>query len=388
MPVGLSTLLSLWGTLAVPGVSSGLDSVQAYWFSELGAVGDAPGRALLTMPWTALWMGNTTRVLERPEWIIHVVTPRERLSQIAVRYGVEQKWVREWNDMSGNALRPRQKLHIRAHRLPPPREKRTHTVGEGETWGSIAAAWRVETPDLRAWNYGVREPRAGESLTVWFDPGAPWTVFRALGPPTPNDLGVAEGGISVGRPNRGRIRDAVQVPDLPLYTRRNPDILWGSTHAVRQLVQAFAVFRHESGYEGEVIIGSMSRRSGGRFRPHRSHQSGRDVDIRLPLLPGVAPTHEPNQDEVDWQAAWALVRALVDTGEVHAIYLETGLQRRLYEAARQTGATHEELVEKIQWPRSQEGVVAVVRHEKGHDGHLHVRFTCGVQEDRCKTDSR
>jgi murein endopeptidase len=209
-----------------------------------------------------------------------------------------------------------------------------------------------------------------------------------MGPPVPEDLGVPDGGLSVGRPNRGRVQHAVQVPDLPYYTRRNPDILWGSSHAVRSLVSALARFRHESGFEGEVILGSMSRSRGGRFSPHRSHQSGRDIDIRLPLLPGVRPTHAPAADEVDWQAAWALVSSLIDTGEVHAIYLETRLQRRLYEAARQLGAGHEELVDKIQWPRSETGVVAIVRHQKGHDAHIHVRFSCAPDEDRCKTQSR
>lgn len=362
--------------------------IQANWFADLAAEGADLQTQIKQLPWQSMWRGDETEVLDKPRWIKHVVVPRERLSQIAVRYGVSVEWIKEWNKIKGRHVKTGSKLRIRAKRVPPAQVKLYYEVQEGDSWGSISAAYRVESPDLHAWNFRKKEIEPGMKLLVWFDPGAAWTVYREPGPPLPDDLGVPDGAFSVGRPNRGRIKDSVQVPDLPYYTRRIPDILWGSTHAIRQLVQAFAIFRHDTGFEGDVVIGSMSRKRGGRFKPHKSHQSGRDVDIRLPLLPGVVSTHEPNQDEVDWQATWGLVNALLDTGEVHAIYLETRLQRRLYEAARQTGTSHEELVERIQWPRSDPSVVAVVRHQKGHDGHIHVRFTCGVQEDRCKTRSR
>lgn len=388
--VALSLMLGLMVSGASPCGGPGWQCVQAYWFNDLSA--ETRDSTLVAagkrMPWMSMWRGSEVAFLERPRWIRHEVVPRERLSEIAVRYGVEADHIKEWNKLQSSRLKRGQKLRIRARRVPPPRELLEHTVEEGETWGTVAAAYRVETPDLHAWNYGNAELEAGEELVVWFDPGAYWTVYRQPGPPLPTDLGVPDGGVSVGRPNRGRIKNAVQVPDSANYTRRNAAILWGSSHAVRQLVQAFANFRSETGYDGEVVIGSMSRPRGGRFHPHRSHQSGRDVDIRLPLLPGVTALGKPNADEIDWHAAWGLVSALLDTGEVHAIYLESKLQRRLYEAARQLGVPHEQLVERIQWPRSVPGVLAVVRHQKGHDAHIHVRFTCGVQEDRCKTKSR
>jgi hypothetical protein len=386
----LSLTLSLMVSAASPCGGPGWHCMQAYWFSDLSVEtrDSAVVRAAKRMPWMTMWRGQDVEYPDHPRWIRHKVVARERLSEIAVRYGVEASSIREWNKLKSSRLKKGDKLRIRAKRVPPPRELIKHVVKDGDTWGTIAAAYRVETPDLHGWNWRNKELEAGEELYVWFDPGAFWTVYRDKGPPLPSDLGVPDGAISTGRPNRGRIKNAVQVPDSPNYTRRNPKILWGSSHSVRQLVQAFANFRHDTGYQGEVIIGSMSRPRGGRFPPHRSHQSGRDVDIRLPLLPGVVPLGKPNPDEIDWQATWGLVSALVDTGEVHAIYLETKLQRRLYEAARQLGVSHEELVERIQWPRSDPSVIAVVRHQKGHDAHIHVRFTCGVQEDRCKTKSR
>ena len=38
--------------------------------------------------------------------------------------------------------------------------------------------------------------------------------------------------------------------------------------------------------EGEIKIADISKKGGGRLRPHSSHQAGRDVDIRLPRRKG------------------------------------------------------------------------------------------------------
>ncbi|MBK8264733.1 MAG: penicillin-insensitive murein endopeptidase [Nannocystis sp.] len=164
--------------------------------------------------------------------------------------------------------------------------------------------------------------------------------------------------------------------------------MWGSSHTIRALHAAIADFRHQSGFAGEIVIGSMSLRRGGRFAPHRSHQSGRDVDIRLPLLPALPLTAFPNADEIDWPAAWELVRALVRTGEIEVIFLEGPLQRRLYQAALWEGATPDQLREIIAWPNRKGHEGALVRHSRGHDGHIHVRFRCGPDEPRCRPRRR
>ena len=94
--------------------------------------------------------------------------------------------------------------------------------------------------------------------------------------------------------------------------------------------------------------------------------------------------YKESADEVDWSATWELVRALVDTGEVQAIFLEIPLQRRLFQAAMWEGMRPEQLRPYLQWPATGGHGVAVVRHEKGHDGHIHVRVRCGPQEPRCR----
>lgn len=325
----------------------------------------------------------------RPTWIRHRVLPRERITQIAVRYGVTPEDLWRWNArLDPQATYPRgvRHLRVRAHRLPPPRRKVRYAVQEGEGWMDVAVKLRVETRDLHAYNWTTRDLRPGTELVAWVDPGWPRTIRPGEGPAVPERFDVPATGKSVGRPHRGRLEGGVLLPESELYTRKIPTGgLYGSSHAIEQLQRAFASFRHDSGFEGEVIIGALSRKRGGRFAPHVSHQSGRDIDIRLPVWPSVpASVVSPHPDEIDWYATWALVEAFIATGEVSAIFLDVSRHRYLYEAARTLGETPESLEPIIGWPRWSGSTAPIVHHADGHDVHIHVRIKCGPDEPRCK----
>jgi Penicillin-insensitive murein endopeptidase/LysM domain len=321
-----------------------------------------------------------------PQWVHHRVLPRERVTQIAVRYGVTPEDLWRWNKrLDPQASYPRgiRHLRVRAHRLPPPRHKVRYAVQAGETWMDVAAKFRVETRDLHAYNWTTRELTAGKELVLWVDPGWPYALRPGQGPPVPERFDVPAGGLSVGRPHRGRLENGVPLPASDLYTRKRG--LYGSSHTILQLQRAFADFRHDSGFEGQVIIGAMSRRWGGRFSPHVSHQSGRDIDIRMPVWTSVpASVTSPHPDEIDWYATWALMKAFIATGEVAAIFLDVSRHRFLYEAARAMGETPASMEPVIKWPNWTGESEPVVHHADGHDVHIHVRIKCGPDEPRCK----
>lgn len=328
--------------------------------------------------------GDEVRFSDAGEWVEHKLLPRETVAELAVRYGVSVDQILQWNHLSTTKLKRGRKLKIRAHRIPPPKEKVDYTVLEGDSWGRIAANWGVDTKDLHGWNFRTKELEPGETLKIFFDPAPYWTVGRKLGP-LPNHEMVPDGALSYGRPQKGKIIDALALPPSPDYTCRSDRMCFGSSYTLQGLQRAFANFRYESGYEGEIIIGSISRHWGRRFPPHKSHQSGRDVDIRLPILPLVPDWRDPTVEEIDWLATWYLIESLIDTGRVDTIFLEADLQRNLYEAARRLGRSHEYLAPLITYPndiKSRE--FSVVRHSKGHTAHIHVRFGCGSDDVRCK----
>ncbi len=339
---------------------------------------------------SSLFVGHAGFTLApAPRWIRHRLRPRERLTAIAARYGVSLDDLLRWNRLDGNGVPPRKRhLRVFTDRNAPPLRQIRYAVGTGETWDDIAANLRIPEHDLRVQNYRHATPAAGDILVAWIDP-LEGTSFAANTEPTsPPPLPPIGEGRSVGLPQRGKIVDAVQLPEHPLWVRGNPDHLWGSAHAVRVIHHAFAILRGELGYPSGILIGAMSRRRGGHAPPHRSHQSGRDIDIRLPLRVGLGKTRSPNADEIDWYATWALIDAFARTEEVEAVYLNEVHHGRLYEAARAMGIERARVHAVVRWPSWRGGSHPMVQHADGHNAHLHVRVRCGDEEARCKMAPR
>lgn len=336
-------------------------------------------------PACARWL-EQTKFLGEKDWIVHVVRPRERLGQIAARYGVTRGDLAVWNGLPGPRARvlAGKKLRVHTDRVPPPRQEISYTVAPGDDWAAVAIRHRVDIDDLAGWNprSAGRPLEVGTELTIWIDPGAPRTVNCRRGEPPP-PIAFRKDAESLGYPSGGRLRNGILLPLSPLWTRGKKDAVWTSSHALATMIEAFTRLRVDLGYEGEIFIGAISRKRGGKFRPHRSHRTGLDVDIRLPLLPTVPPETYPTPDIVDWPAVWELIEALLDTGEVSMIFLDHRLQKHLYWAARWDGKTPEELAPIIHWPRKERKWEAIVRHSRGHKGHIHVRFLCGPEEERC-----
>ena len=157
----------------------------------------------------------------------------------------------------------------------------------------------------------------------------------------------------------------------------------------KHLQQAIANFRYSYEFEGEIVVADMSRKHGGKFDPHKSHQSGRDVDIWLPTLKGVYKKNNldrdvrPASEEADWFALYGFLKALQETGEVQAVFLAYDLHDRVYQAAKLMGASEEELAEMIAYPNGAHVRSTLLQHSPGHTHHIHVRFKCGPNDEDC-----
>lgn len=324
----------------------------------------------------------SVQVMERPRWVRHRRAPRESLTQIAARYRVRPAKVLQWNGLSDESAMERDhRLRIYTDHVPPPRERRAYTVVDGDTWWSIATAHGVDTRDLRAYNWRPgRRLVVGETLDVWIDPVLYAEIRR-----DPNDdaAHVRAGAVSVGSPNDGRLVNAVQIPARAEYELVRPASAYGTTHAVRNFVVALMAFRAASTYDGQIYVMTMSRPRGGDLGQHLSHQTGRDVDVLLPLRPGYPVQRHPRASRIDWGAAWDLIDAFARTGAVSRIFLEHRVQRRVYRAAVDKGVDPQRLDEILQYPMGQGEHGGLVVHSPGHTGHIHVRFRCGPGETEC-----
>lgn len=326
-------------------------------------------------------------------WVKHKVVPRERLEDLELRYGVSRKEIVRWNKKLQRKqwIYAGQVLRIKARRVPPPREKITYIVKRGDRWVEIAKTHNVRESDLRYWNRKVpRAFKVGQKLTIYTNPMEVAEPAPGDGEPgagtgvKPDTLTIRGNAYSVGKPNRGRIQNGVQLPESEHYTLRDPERSYGSSHAVKVIHDSIAAFRAESGYKGEIKIADLSKKGGGRLRPHSSHQAGRDVDIRLPLRKGVSKDNH-SVSAIDWDVSWALIKAFIDSGEIEYIFLETSRQKALRKAAQRAGASAEELKRAIQYPSKRGTNKGLVRHAKGHRMHIHVRIKCADGNARCQS---
>lgn len=327
--------------------------------------------------------------LKRPRarWIRFDVKPGETLAQVARRFGVRRGAIRRWNRRQlRHGLKAGARLRIFARKFPAYRNRTHYWVDSGETWATLARGYGVSPRDLKRFNPRLRdrELKRGDRVLVWADSPMPnwgksWRQSKA-----PVKVVVPAGAVSLGHPSRGRIRRAKRMPRSPLYSLMLPQYAYAATNAMAQIQRGIATWRRRTGFKGDVVISSLSKRRGGRFRPHRSHQSGRDVDIALVAFPGFRSGKKPHHAEVDWGATWTLIREFIRSGEVEHIFLNRPLQKKLYETARAMGESDRALRRMFQYPRQGHVPRGIIRHEAGHRRHFHVRWSCGPQESRCR----
>ena len=152
---------------------------------------------------------------------------------------------------------------------------------------------------------------------------------------------------------------------------RTPRRGWGTQLTVDRLKEVCARYQEQFPDADPIRIHDLSRRRGGKLKPHKSHRDGRDVDIRVVLNRKTKYYARATTRTIDRERMFFLVKALIDTSDVEVIFLDRRLQRALYRHARKQGYTNDDLRHMFQYPF---GWGATIRHWKGHEDHIHVRF--------------
>jgi LysM repeat protein len=323
------------------------------------------------------------------DWIMHPLAPGEKLDDVAARYEVSPALIAQWNDLNVDHpdLKAGGELKIIPRRPMLPPQRIEYEVETGEDFQTLALRFGIPLDKLALYNPDVKKVKPGQTIVIWVDP-APLGLKPKAKVFERQAVAVQEGGISHGLPQQGWIENSVQIPPSPLYKRRNPVEMYTSSHMLANLTDAVVYFRKQYEWEGTLVLADASLKDGGPIRPHKSHQSGRDIDIWLPSIRGVyKDSHldvdrRPNPNEADWFVTWYLIESLLETGEIRHIFLSYDIQESLYTAAKISGKTDEELASIIQWPNGNTN--ATVRHADGHIHHIHVRFKCPKGSTTCR----
>lgn len=231
--------------------------------------------------------------------------------------------------------------------LANPRKETVWTTEAPSTLDELSEAWSISRDTLVALNPKLAngEIAAGTQVVVH----AP----------------VSQGSISVGSPNDGKLIRGVPLPEgeawnLPVDRAR----AFATIETITALTAGLDAVGKRFPEAEPIQVGDLSARHGGKIYGHESHQSGRDVDIRLAQL--------ASGEDFDWERTWFLVKTLVDGSEVTAIFLNAR-QQTFLRAAADTDIGAAEAAPYF----------ALIKHERGHTIHMHVRYACPKASHRC-----
>ncbi len=187
---------------------------------------------------------------------------------------------------------------------------------------------------------------------------------------------------SVGRATDGSLDDGCELPATGRGYVCSHSARWGSDPVVAILQWAAAETVRIHGGSARVVIGALSREGGGRLRGHRSHQSGRDVDVGYfaagdRTLKGF---ERMDPGDLDVERTWTLVGAMLHTGQVHYIFMDYDLQAQFYGWLQDSDVDESTLERIFQYPNGRSARRGIIRHAEGHRDHFHVRFRCSPQD--------
>lgn len=241
--------------------------------------------------------------------------------------------------------------------------------------GSVASGARTDeheaTTDEHAHEHGDREPELTEDDAPELDV-LPVLSREQIAALVGTDLS-ALGSMSLGKPNAGALINGVQMPPGERWELVSAQRAWATQETIDYLITAIDKVHAEFPGAHKLSIGHFSKEKGGRIHPHRSHQSGRDIDIGYFYVPEKAEWYRPATSQtLDLQRSWALVKSFVVDTDVEMIFIDRSVQRLLKEYALSVGEDPSWLNTIFQYKsRNPE---PIVRHTWGHKTHIHVRF--------------
>lgn len=333
---------------------------------------------------------------------VHVVAQGDTLWEISRSYGCDLGALKRRNKLRGNHLRIGQRIRLprgcsrggakaTTRAKEPTRRARSknirrrrrggrrHVVKPGDTLFAIARKYDCTVAELRRRNK-IRGNliRPGQKLAI--DRRARRRVRLRL------DVGQ-----SIGRPQAGRLAHATQLLPGEGYHLRRPERTYGTEPAVDHIKRAIAAVQRHYPSLHELAIGDLSAETGGPISMHASHQSGRDADLGFYFVE--RPANYPasfvvaSEDKLHFEASWKLLSSLADTRSepegVQRIFMTYSTQKLFYELARSRGVPRARLDELFQYPRGIGAPGGIIRHEPGHDEHIHVRFKCPPSDKTC-----
>jgi LysM repeat protein len=188
------------------------------------------------------------------------------------------------------------------------------------------------------------------------------------------------GPVSIGAPGSAVIFNAVSLAAGPRWEIAPGADCWGTSETMEAIEAAIDTVHQLFPDTPPIFIGDISNRAGGRLKRHESHQAGRDVDFGFYYKPGQGTWFTVGTAaNMDVARNWALVRAFLARTDVETIFLDTRIQKLLYQYALSIEEDKLWLDRVFQFSRGSRE--AIIQHLPNHRTHYHVRFYNPVAQE-------
>jgi len=301
------------------------------------------------LPSPAAWAKKRKRKAKKSSYYRcrHEVLPGENLAEIARRYRMTTRRLRAINGLKGSGLTAGRRLGIVSAYPCRTRRKVKYTVRKGDTLGKVAKKYKLSLWLLKKLNrLKSNRLRPGQRLVV-----------------------VMEG------PQPGKkIAGMYRLITAPGYKVRNAKRAWGTFLTINGMIDVLSELHQKYPNAAPIRVDDLSRKGGGYLKPHKSHRTGRDIDIRYPLKKATDKYVKATAANIDLPRAWDMMHGFLKTGDMIYLFVDYKLQKLFYEQAKKQKIPAATLKKWFQYPRGKNVLKGIMRHEPGHATHVHVRF--------------
>ena len=339
---------------------------------------------------------------ENGKTITHKVTSGESFIKIARKYGVTKSKLYKWNrdvfssedegdrkkgghkkackgkkgkkskglctDPDLNTIHPGIDMTVYAQRPDISPRVGVYRADEGETAASVAKKFKVKPDHVLDFNFLLKSDKLKKNQVVEI--------------PMPLPKKAAE---SVGSSTSGKLLHGEKMAWGPGYTLKAPSFVFGTNETITLIINCIGEVQKEFKGTQDLVVGDLSKQGGGKFKPHKSHASGRDADIGY-YHKGFSPKKfvKTSAGNLDSERSMHFINCLVDTQKVEYIFVSYYVQKLLYKYMQKQKTVASLLAKLFQYPKPVSKRVGLIRHDPGHDNHMHVRFVCPDKHTQCK----
>ena len=177
------------------------------------------------------------------------------------------------------------------------------------------------------------------------------------------------GSMSVGFVDAGRVVNSERMPDGKDWTVVTPEKTYGTHETIAYLEKAIAAVRAAHPDAPLLRVNQIGAHDGGYLRPHKSHQSGRDVDLAFYYPTDEVVRAREREKYINVPLCWELLKSIIQNTDVQLVLLDKHVQKVIYDYALKQG-------EDKDWLDSlfHNGHDSLIQHARRHRDHFHVRF--------------